>query len=170
MRDIYRSIKCFCCCACYCLVAAAVVLWAGNLSAFEDPDMTIAMKCVHDWPDNPRMRAACIEQQGAVLNKSLTSPVDPRLPREDFTMIQEKCANDWPEDFRMRARCEQQQIQGFRKLRLPPSRGITLQDYSVSVAACAKEWPDDFRQRAHCVDEQLTAIRRHDDFDPLNRN
>jgi hypothetical protein len=85
-------------------------------------------------------------------------------------MIQEKCANDWPEDFRMRARCEQQQIQGFRKLRLPPSRGITLQDYSVSVAACAKEWPDDFRQRAHCVDEQLTAIRRHDDFDPLNRN
>jgi hypothetical protein len=165
-----RSLACSAYCVCRCVVAAIVMFWAGNLFAFEDPDKTIAMKCARDWPDNFRMRAACIEQQRTVLDESLSSPVDPRLPLEDLSMIREKCANDWPEDFRMRVRCEQQQIQGFRKLRLPPSRGITLQDYSVSIAACTKEWPNDFRQRAHCVDEQLATTRRHENFDPLDRN
>ena len=165
MRDIDCSTKC---CVCCCLVAVVAILWTGNLSAFEDPDKTIATKCTRDWPDNFRMRAACIEQQSAVLDKSLSSPVDPHLPREDLTMIREKCANDWPEDFRMRARCEQQQMQGFRKLRSPQSRGITLRDFSVSVAACAKQWPNDFRQRAHCLDEQLATTRRHDNFGPLD--
>ncbi len=169
VREICRSITCAGYCVCCCLVAAILVIWVGNLSAFEDQDLTIATKCARDWPDNFRMRAACVEQQGAILDKSLSSPVDPRLPLEDLSMIRDKCANDWPEDFRMRAQCEQQQIQGLRKLQFPPTRGVTLQDYSVSVAACAKEWPDDFRQRAHCLDEQLAAIRKPENFGLLDR-
>jgi hypothetical protein len=107
------------------------------------------------------MRAACIEQQQNVLDKSLSSPVDPRLSPEDQTLLREKCAKDWPDDFRKRAQCEQYQIRGFQKLQSPPPKGVTLQDYSIAIAQCGKEWPDDFHKRARCLDEQIAERRTH---------
>lgn len=144
-----------------CLVGMSLFPWGAYLYAVEDPDKVIEEKCAIDWPDNYRMRAACIEQQSQVLNKSLSSPIDPRLTVEDLTLLREKCANDWPDDFRMRAQCEQKQIRGFQKLQSPPPKDVTLKDYSVAVAHCAKEWPDDFRMRAHCLEERLAAMRMH---------
>jgi len=138
-----------------------VFLSTECLYAQEDPDAIIEEKCASDWPDNYRMRAACIEQQGKVLNKSLSSPIDPRLPLQDHTLLREKCAKDWPDDFRMRARCEQNQIRGFQKLQSPPPKDVMLKDYSVAMVRCAKEWPDDFLMRAHCLEEQLAAKRMH---------
>ena len=107
------------------IVATSVCLGSVSLNAQEDPDAIIEEKCAADWPDNYRMRAACIEQQGKVLNKSLSSPTDPRMPLEDLTLLREHCAKNWPDDFRMRAKCEQQQIGGFRKLQSPPPKDVT---------------------------------------------
>lgn len=145
-------------------IATILCLWGGSLQAQENPEAIIEEKCAADWPDNYRMRAACIEQQGKVLNKSLSSPTDPRLALEDRTLMRENCAKKWPDDFRMRAKCEQQQIEGFQKLQSPPPKDVTLKDYSVAVAHCAREWPDDFRMRARCLEEQLAAVRMHHDL------
>ena len=141
------------------LLVVSFTWWDGRAGAFEDPDAVIEQKCARDWPDNPRMRAACIEQQGTILDKSLSSTVDPRLPPEDLTLLREKCARDWPEDFRQRAQCEQQQIRGFQRLQAPPPRWISLKDYSVTMASCASDWPDDFRMRARCLEEQFAERR-----------
>ncbi len=151
---------------CFGVVGIVLMTWRDGLYAQEDPEAVIEEKCAADWPDNSRMRAACIEQQGKVLNKSLTTPVDPRLPLEDLTMLREKCAKDWPDDFRSRARCEQNQIQGFQKLLTPPPKDVTLKDYSVVMNSCARDWPDDFRLRARCVEQQLAPRRLHHE---LNR-
>ena len=144
-----------------CLVSMCGILLAGHLYAQEDPDTIIQDRCANEWPQNARMRAACVEQQQNVLDKSLSSPVDPRLPLQDHTLLREKCAKDWPDDFRKRAQCEQYQIQGFQKLQSPPPKDVTLQDYSIAVAYCGKEWPDDFRMRARCLDEQIAEKRTH---------
>lgn len=143
-------------------LAALAPFWhgIGSLSALEDPETIIEEKCAADWPDNSRLRAACIDQQTKVLDKSLSSPIDPRLAIQDYTLLREKCAKDWPDDFRARARCEQIQIQGFQKLQSPPPKGVTLKDYSVALAECSNDWPDDFRMRARCVEERLAAARR----------
>jgi hypothetical protein len=146
-----------------CVVGLFFVLAATRLSAQEDPSLIIEEKCAKDWPDNARMRAACIEQQEKVLDKSLTSPVDPSIAVQDYTMLREKCAKDWPDDFRMRSQCEKNQVRGFRRLQAPPPKDVTLKDYSVATMHCAKEWPDDFLLRARCLEEQLAAVRLHHD-------
>lgn len=139
---------------------ALVLPFHGPLQAMdEDPEVIIEQKCIADWPHNARMRAACIEQQEKVLNKSILKSVDPRLGVEDHSLIREKCAGEWPDDFRKRAQCEDQQLRGFQKLQAPPPKDVTLRDYSVAMAECVKEWPDDFRLRARCVEEQF-AMRR----------
>lgn len=145
----------------FCLVGSTSFLSIGHLYAQEDPEVVIRERCAKEWPDNSRMRAACIEQQQNVLDKSLSSPVDPRLSPEDQTLLREKCAKDWPDDFRKRAQCEQYQIRGFQKLQSPPPKGVTLQDYSIAIAQCGKEWPDDFHKRARCLDEQIAERRTH---------
>jgi hypothetical protein len=146
------------------IVLLGTWLWDGHLHAQEDPvEALIEKNCESDWPDNFRMRAACIEQQRKVLNKSLSSPSG--LPIGDQTLLREKCAKDWPDDFRMRAKCEQDQIRGFQKLQMPPPRDVSLRDYSLAVAQCAKEWPDDFRLRAHCQEQELATMRRHHDLE-----
>jgi len=144
-----------------CLVGSSSFLSVAHLDAQEDPEVVIRERCAKEWPDNSRMRAACVEQQQNVLDKSLSSPVDPRVPLEDQTLLREKCAKDWPDDFRKRAQCEQYQIRGFQKLQSPPPKDVTLQDYSIAVAHCGKEWPDDFRMRARCLDEQIAERRTH---------
>jgi hypothetical protein len=144
-----------------CMAGICGVLLAGALYAQEDPDVIIQERCATEWPHNARMRAACVEQQEKVLDKSLSSPVDPRLPLQDHTLLREKCARDWPDDFRKRAQCEQYQIRGFQKLQAPPPKDVTLKDYSIAVAQCGKEWPDDFRMRARCMEEQIAEKRMH---------
>jgi len=151
-----------------CLVGVSVLTREECLAAFEDPETVITEKCAADWPHNSRMRAACMEQQGQILDKSLKAPIDPRLAIEDLTLIREKCAQEWPDDFRQRVQCERQQIRGFQKLQSPPPRGITLTDYSLALAYCAKEWPDDFRLRARCLEEQLAERRRQHDVPETN--
>src|SRR5690242_13911438 len=141
------------------MVGTCGVLSAGTLHAQEDPDVIIRERCASDWPHNARMRAACVEQQEKVLDKSLSSSVDPRIPLQDHTLLREKCAKDWPDDFRKRAQCEQHQIRGFQKLQSPPPKDVTLKDYSIAVAHCGKEWPDDFRMRARCLEEQIAEKR-----------
>jgi hypothetical protein len=133
--------------------------------AYEDPEAIIEEKCANDWPDNTRMRLACIEQQQNVLKKSLESGMDTRVPLEDHTFLREKCAKDWPDDFRSRAKCEENQIEGYLKWQAPPPQGVTLRDYSVAVHECAQEWPDDFRQRARCLERRLAAVRLHPELD-----
>lgn len=145
--------------------AAVLPLWHASAFALEDPETIIEEKCAAEWPDNGRLRAACIDQQAKVLDKSLSSPIDPRLPIQDHTLLREKCAKDWPDDFRMRAQCEQNQIRGFQKLQSPPPKGVTLKDYSVALAECSTDWPDDFRMRARCVEERLAAARRQHESD-----
>lgn len=146
-------------------MAAVVFQVQGGLYAQEDPvEALIEEKCASDWPDNAPMRAACMEQQRKVLNKSLPSPSEYGLPLGDQTLLREKCARDWPDDFRMRAKCEQIQIQGYLKSQSPPPKDVTLKDYSVAVAHCSKEWPDDFRLRARCLEEQLAEMRMHPDL------
>jgi len=148
-----------------CLIGASVALGEERLPVQEDPEIIIEEKCAVDWPDNYRMRAACIEQQHNVLNKSLSAEIDPRLPLQDHTLLREKCAKDWPDDFRMRRQCEQKQIQGFQKLQSPPPKGVTLRDYSVAMGQCANEWPDDFRLRARCLEEHLAVMRKPHDLE-----
>ena len=143
-----------------CLVGSSILLLTDHLYAQEDPEVVIQDRCAKEWPDNSRMRAACVEQQQNVLDKSLSSPVDPRLTPEDQTLLREKCAKDWSDDFRKRAR-EQYQIRGFQKLQSPSPKDVTLQDYSIAIPHCGKEWSDDFRMRAHCLDEQITERRTH---------
>lgn len=148
-----------------CMAGTSLWLSSGGLSAQEDPvEALIQKNCSSDWPDNFRMRGACIEQQRKVLNKSLASPSDSGLPLEGQSLMREKCAKEWPDDLRMRVRCEQNQIQGYQKLQAPPPKDVSLQDYSVAVAQCSKEWPDDFRLRARCLGEQLATMRKHHDL------
>jgi len=137
-----------------------VLFWVIEAAALDNPEKVIEETCARDWTHNSRMRAACIEQQLSVLEKSRSTPVDPRLQQEDLSLIQERCAKNWPDDVRMRLQCQQQEIRAFQKLQGPPPKGVSLKDYSVAVAQCSKEWPDDFRQRARCMDQQIAEKRR----------
>ena len=141
-------------------VVMGVVLWGNEASALDNPEKVIEETCAREWSHNSRMRAACIEQQSSVLEKSRSTPIDPRLRQEDLSLIQERCEKNWPDDVRMRLQCQQQEIRAFQKLQGPPPKGVSLQDYSVAVAQCSKDWPDDFRQRARCMDQQIAEKRR----------
>ena len=143
----------------------AALFWANNVSALDNPEMVIEENCAREWSHNTRMQAACIEQQKSVLEKSRSTPVDPRLQQEDLSLIQERCEKNWPDDVRMRIQCQQQEIRAFQKLQGPPPKGVSLKDYSVAVAECSKEWPDDFRQRARCMDQQIAEKRRAQERD-----
>ena len=142
------------------LVSMLVLIWVNEAAALDNPEKVIEETCARDWAHNSRMRAACIEQQLSVLEKSRSTPVDPRLQQEDLSLIQERCAKNWPDDVRMRLQCQQQEIRAFQKLQGPPPKGVSLKDYSVAVAQCSKEWPDDFRQRARCMDQIIAEKRR----------
>lgn len=142
------------------LVSMLVLFWVNEAAALDNPEKVIEETCAREWAHNSRMRAACIEQQLSVLEKSRSTPVDPRLQQEDLSLIQERCAKNWPDDVRMRLQCQQQEIRAFQKLQGPPPKGVSLKDYSVAVAQCSKEWPDDFRQRARCMDQQIAEKRR----------
>ena len=142
------------------LVPMLVLFWGNEAAALDNPEKVIEETCAREWAHNSRMRAACIEQQLSVLEKSRSTPVDPRLQQEDLSLIQERCAKNWPDDVRMRLQCQQQEIRAFQKLQGPPPKGVSLKDYSVAVAQCSKEWPDDFRQRARCMDQQIAEKRR----------
>jgi hypothetical protein len=142
------------------LVSMLVLFWVNEAVALDNPEKVIEETCARDWAHNSRMRAACIEQQLSVLEKSRSTVVDPRLQQEDLSLIQERCAKNWPDDVRMRLQCQQQEIRAFQKLQGPPPKGVSLKDYSVAVAQCSKEWPDDFRQRARCMDQQIAEKRR----------
>ena len=155
-----------------CLTRLSVVLismfglfWANDASALDNPEKVIEETCERDWSHNSQMRAACIEQQLSVLEKSRSTPLDPRLQQEDLSLIQERCARNWPDDVRMRLQCQQQEIRAFQKLQGPPPKGVSLKDYSVAVAQCSKEWPDDFRQRARCMDQQIAEKRKDQERD-----
>jgi hypothetical protein len=132
-----------------------------------NPEAIIEETCTAEWSHNPRMRAACIEQQNKILEKSRSTIIDPRLQIEDLSLLREKCAKDWPDDFRKRVLCENQQIRAFQKLLAPPPKDITLLDYSLAMAACAKDWPDDFRLRARCVEGEFAMRRSGRNYDLL---
>lgn len=136
------------------------LLCVNEAPALDNPDKVIEETCARDWAHNPRMQAACLEQQRSVLEKSRSTPLDPRLQQEDLSLIQEQCEKNWPDDVRMRLQCQQQEIRAFQKLQGPPPKGVSLQDYSVAIAHCSKEWPDDFRKRARCMDEQIAERRK----------
>ncbi|ALA57602.1 hypothetical protein [Nitrospira moscoviensis] len=133
-----------------------------------DPERLIEEKCDADWGHNPRMRAACIEQQEKILEKSRVTALDPRLKTEDLSLMRETCAKEWPDDIRKRVQCEEHQIRWFQKLQAPPPKDITLLDYSIAMANCAKEWPDDFRLRARCVENEFATRRTGQGFELLN--
>lgn len=139
-----------------------------NAWPLDNPEKVIEETCARDWSHNSRMRAACIEQQKSVLEKSRSTPVDPRLQHEDLSLIQERCEKNWPDDVRMRLQCQQQEMRAFQKLQGPPPKGVSLQDYSVAVAQCSREFPDDYRLRARCMDEQIADKRRHQE--PIERS
>ena len=142
------------------LISTFVLLWASDALALDNPERIIEETCARDWSHNSRMRAACIEQQMSVLEKSRSTPIDPRLQQEDLSLIQERCEKNWPDDVRMRLQCQQQEIRAFQKLQGPPPKGVSLKDYSIAVAECSKEWPDDFRMRSRCMDQQIAEKRR----------
>ncbi len=142
------------------LTAICGLVGANAAVALDNPEKVIEETCARDWAHNSRMRAACIEQQLSVLEKSRSTPLDSRLQQEDLSLIQERCARNWPDDVRMRLQCQQQEIRAFQKLQGPPPKGISLKDYSVAVAQCSKEWPDDFRQRSRCMDQQIAEKRK----------
>ena len=142
------------------LISTFVLLWASDASALDNPERISDETCARDWSHNSRMRAACIEQQMSVLEKSRSTPIDPRLQQEDLSLIQERCEKNWPDDVRMRLQCQQQEIRAFQKLQGPPPKGVSLKDYSIAVAECSKEWPDDFRMRSRCMDQQIAEKRR----------
>ena len=142
------------------LISTFALLWASDASALDNPERIIEETCARDWSHNSRMRAACIEQQMSVLEKSRSTPIDPRLQQEDLSLIQERCEKNWPDDVRMRLQCQQQEIRAFQKLQGPPPKGVSLKDYSIAVAECSKEWPDDFRMRSRCMDQQIAEKRR----------
>ena len=146
-------------------LAVVDLLWANEAAALDNPEKVIEETCAREWSHNSRMRAACIEQQMSVLEKSRSTPIDPRLQQEDLSLIQERCEKNWPDDVRMRLQCQQQEIRAFQKLQGPPPKGVSLKDYSVSIAHCSKEWPDDFRMRARCMEEQIAEKRRHQERD-----
>ena len=146
-------------------VSAAVLLWEGSVAALDNPEKVIEETCARDWEHNSRMRAACVEQQMSVLEKSRSTPLDPRLQQEDLSLIQERCERNWPDDVRMRLQCQQQEIRAFQKLQGSPPKGVSLKDYSVAIAQCSKEWPDDFRQRARCMDQQIAEKRKDQERD-----
>lgn len=142
------------------LLSTFCLLWANGASALDNPEKVIEETCAKDWAHNSRMQAACVEQQLSVLEKSRSTPLDPRLQQEDLSLIQERCAKNWPDDVRMRIQCQQQEVRAFQKLQGPPPKGISLKDYSMAIAQCSKDWPDDFRQRARCMDQQIGEKRR----------
>src|SRR6476620_8291454 len=114
-----------------CLTRLSVVLismfglfWANDASARDNPEKVIEETCERDWSHNSQMRAACIEQQLSVLEKSRSTPLDPRLQQEDLSLIQERCARNWPDDVRMRLQCQQQEIRAFQKLQGPQLEGL----------------------------------------------
>jgi len=146
------------------IVATGLVL-ANEVWALDNPEKVIQETCARDWEHNSRMRAACIEQQMSVLEKSRSATLDPRLQQEDLSLIQERCEKNWPDDVRMRLQCQQQEIRAFQKLQGPPPKGVSLKDYSVAVAECSKQWPDDFRQRARCMDQQIAEKRKYQERD-----
>ena len=80
------------------LVSMLGLFWANDASALDNPEKVIEETCARDWSHNSRMRAACIEQQLSVLEKSRSTPLDPRLQQEDLSLIQERCAKNWPDD------------------------------------------------------------------------
>jgi hypothetical protein len=142
------------------VLSGSSLLWASDARALDNPEKVIEETCARDWAHNSRMRAACIEQQSSVLEKSRSTPLDSRLQMEDLSLIQERCAKNWPDDVRMRLQCQQQEIRAFQKLQGPPPKGVSLKDYSVAVAQCSKDWPDDFRQRSRCMDQQIAEKRK----------
>jgi hypothetical protein len=146
-------------------IVAAAVVGANDVWALDNPEKVIQETCARDWEHNSRMRAACIEQQMSVLEKSRSAARDPRLQQEDLSLIQERCEKNWPDDVRMRLQCQQQEIRAFQKLQGPPPKGVSLKDYSVAVAECSKQWPDDFRQRARCMDQQIAEKRKYQERD-----
>lgn len=150
------------------VLALLGLLRTHDASALDNPEKVIEETCAREWSHNSRMRAACIEQQNSVLEKSRSTPVDPRLQHEDLSLIQERCEKNWPDDVRMRLQCQQQEMRAFQKLQGPPPKGISLQDYSVAVAQCSKDFPDDYRLRARCMDEQIAEKRRHQE--PIDRS
>jgi len=95
------------------VVSMLGLFWANDASALDNPERVIEETCDRDWSHNSRMRAACIEQQLSVLEKSRSTPLDPRLQQEDLSLIQERCAKNWPDDVRMRLQCQQQEIRAF---------------------------------------------------------
>jgi hypothetical protein len=146
-------------------ISAAGLIVTTDALALDNPEKVIQETCARDWEHNSRMRAACIEQQMSVLEKSRSAALDPRLQQEDLSLIQERCEKNWPHDVRMRLQCQQQEIRAFQKLQGPPPKGVSLKDYSVAVAECSKQWPDDFRQRARCMDQQIAERRRYQERD-----
>jgi len=146
-------------------VSVSLLLSEGSVFALDNPEKVIEETCEREWAHNSRMRAACVEQQLSVLEKSRSTPMDPRLQQEDLSLIQERCEKNWPDDVRMRLQCQQQEVRAFQKLQGPPPKGVSLKDYSVAVAQCSKEWPDDFRQRARCMDQQIAEKRRYQERD-----
>ena len=150
------------------VVMMLALLPVNDAWSLDNPEKVIEETCSREWSHNSRMRAACIEQQNSVLEKSRSTPVDPRLQHEDISLIQERCEKNWPDDVRMRLQCQQQEIRAFQKLQGPPPKGVSLQDYSVAVAQCSREFPDDYRLRARCMDEQIAEKRRHQE--PIDRS
>jgi hypothetical protein len=150
------------------VVLVLALLPANNAWPLDNPEKVIEETCTREWSHNSRMRAACIEQQNSVLEKSRSTPVDPRLQHEDLSLIQERCEKNWPDDVRMRLQCQQQEMRAFQKLQGPPPKGVSLQDYSVAVAQCSREFPDDYRLRARCMDEQIAEKRRSQE--PIDRS
>ena len=146
-------------------ISAAGLVVTGDAWALDNPEKVIQETCARDWEHNARMRAACIEQQMSVLEKSRSAALDPRLRQEDLSLIQERCEKNWPDDVRMRLQCQQQEIRAFQRLQGPPPKGVSLKDYSVAVAECSKQWPDDFRLRARCMDQQIAEKRKYQERD-----
>ena len=146
-------------------VSTLLLLSEGDVFALDNPEKVIEETCEREWAHNSRMRPACVEQQLSVLEKSRSTPMNPRLQQEDLSLIQERCEKNWPDDVRMRLQCQQQEVRAFQKLQGPPPKGVSLKDYSVAVAQCSKEWPDDFRQRARCMDQQIAEKRRYQERD-----
>jgi hypothetical protein len=79
-------------------VSTFMLLGVHAVSALDNPEQVSEETCAREWSHNPRMRAACIEQQKSVLEKARSTPIDPRLQQEDLSLIQERCEKNWPDD------------------------------------------------------------------------
>jgi hypothetical protein len=125
----------------------------------DNPNQVIEEKCFADFPSNARMRAACIEQQTQIVEKTRNQLIDPTIPLEDYSLMQDKCAVDWPDDYRIRVKCMEEQVTGYKRLKEPPPKGITMKEYFIANAMCTKENPNDYRMRARCMGTRLAEIR-----------